>query len=69
MIKVIRSKQIEYPSVNLNFKVDMPRNCPHCGVVLEPKALSSHFVEMADLDDHHYKIYVHWLCPSCAKAF
>ena len=33
MIKVIRSKQIEYPSVNLNFKVDMPRNCPHCGVV------------------------------------
>ena len=69
MIKVIRSKQIEYPSVNLNFKVDMPRNCPHCGVVLEPKALSSHFVEMADLDDHHYKIYVHWLCPSCAKAY
>ncbi len=69
MIKVIRSKQIEYPSVNLNFKVDMPRNCPHCGVVLEPTALSSHFVEMADLDDPHYKIYVHWLCPSCAKAF
>lgn len=45
MIKVIQSKQIEYPSVNLKFKVDMPRNCPHCGVVLEPIALSSHLLK------------------------
>lgn len=48
-----------------NFSLDAPEKCPHCNMNIQPKVLSSFFLD----DSYLQTIHTSFMCPNCNRFF
>ena len=68
MIKSIYARNVFSNSVTSSFNVDMPMLCPHCGVAIDPKEISSNYANVKK-GDVSCRIYLSLLCAHCLHSF